>query len=213
MCTRTTGQKAPPGFPPRAGLLFFADQSPTLQSSLFRGVRSTSPESILTIVVMDSGLAPSGAPRNDDGWINHDFTFPRRGCARVLQLPCPSTEQRAQGRPGARAPAVSCASCTKKGAHEHTGSAETLRPSPRNGFTAYIALSLVTGFLATIAPRTNALAFVREKRLLLKGLDASIGAPEPHDFAVRVGAVRQERRHVHRISPRVRDDREPPLIG
>src|SRR6266481_671950 len=30
--------------------------------------------------------------------------------------------------------------CTKKNAHEHTGSAETLRHSPRNGFTAYAAL-------------------------------------------------------------------------
>jgi hypothetical protein len=39
----------------------------------------------------------------------------------------------------------------KEYAHEQTGSAETLRPSPRNGFTAYAALSLVTGFLATIA--------------------------------------------------------------
>src|ERR1700749_1969830 len=29
------------------------------------------------------------------------------------------------------------------GAHEHTGSAETLRPSLRNGFTTYSALSLV----------------------------------------------------------------------
>jgi hypothetical protein len=35
-------------------------------------------------------------------------------------------------------------------AHEHTGSAETLRPSPRNGFTAYFEFALVTGFLATI---------------------------------------------------------------
>ena len=34
------------------------------------------------------------------------------------------------------APAVSCAMCTRN-AHEHTGSAETLRPSLRNGFTAY----------------------------------------------------------------------------
>ena len=75
------------------------------------------------------------------------------------------------------APAVSCANCTRKCAHEHTGSAETLRPSPRNGFTAYSALSPVTGFVATVAP---------EKRLLLKELSASIGAPEPHDFAVRV---------------------------
>jgi len=42
------------------------------------------------------------------------------------------------------APAVSCARCTKENAHEHTGSAETLRHSPRNGFTAYIALSPAT---------------------------------------------------------------------
>jgi len=33
----------------------------------------------------------------------------------------------------------------------------------------------------------------------------------PHDFAVRLGAVRQERRRVHRIPSRVRDDREAPL--
>ncbi|MBR1122177.1 error-prone DNA polymerase [Bradyrhizobium lablabi] len=33
----------------------------------FRGSRSENPESILPMVVMDSGLAPSGAPRNDDG--------------------------------------------------------------------------------------------------------------------------------------------------
>ena len=68
-----------------------------------------------------------------------------------------------------------------KNAHEHTGSAESIRPSLRNGFTAYSVLSLVTGFLATIAP---------EKRLLLKELDASIGAPEPHDFTVRIARVR-----------------------
>ena len=42
------------------------------------------------------------------------------------------------------APAVSCAKRTKESAHEHTGSAETLRHSPRNGFTAYAALSPAT---------------------------------------------------------------------
>jgi hypothetical protein len=39
----------------------------------------------------------------------------------------------------------------KKCAHEHTGSAESIRPSLRNGFTAYSALSPVTGFVATVA--------------------------------------------------------------
>jgi hypothetical protein len=42
-------------------------------------------------------------------------------------------------------------------------------------------------------------------------LDASVGASGPHDFAVRFRAVRQRRIHVHRIPPRVRDDRETPL--
>ncbi|MEO6840592.1 MAG: hypothetical protein ABI192_07485, partial [Bradyrhizobium sp.] len=41
----------------------------------------------------------------------------------------------------------------KKGAHEHTGSAEAVRPSLRNGFTAYFVLSLATGFFVTIAAR------------------------------------------------------------
>jgi hypothetical protein len=42
-------------------------------------------------------------------------------------------------------------------------------------------------------------------------LDASVGASGPHDFAVRLSAVRQRHRHVHRIPSRVRDDRETPL--
>src|SRR5258708_19555575 len=42
------------------------------------------------------------------------------------------------------APAVSCAKLCEKNAHEHTGSAETLRHSPRNGLTAYAVLSPAT---------------------------------------------------------------------
>jgi hypothetical protein len=34
----------------------------------------------------------------------------------------------------------------------------------------------------------------------------------PHDFAVRLSAIRQRRIRVHRIPFRVRDDREPPLL-
>jgi hypothetical protein len=43
-------------------------------------------------------------------------------------------------------------------------------------------------------------------------LDASVEASGPHDFAVRISAVRQRRIRVHRIPSRVRDDREPPLL-
>jgi hypothetical protein len=42
-------------------------------------------------------------------------------------------------------------------------------------------------------------------------LDASVEASGPHVFAVRINAVRYRHLHVHRIPPRVRDDREPPL--
>jgi hypothetical protein len=71
----------------------------------------------------------------------------------------------------------------QKNAHEHTGSAETLRPSPRNGFTAYNALSPVTGLFATVIP----------EKLASQELDASIGAPGPHDFAVRIARARLSR--------------------
>src|SRR5258705_7039641 len=96
-------------------------------------------------------------------------------CARgLLELsPSEATRGRREDRVHA-APAVSCANCTKENAHEHTGSAETLRPSPRNGFTAYIALSLATGLSCH-----HRLAGLTAK------LDASVGASGPHDFAVR----------------------------
>src|SRR5258705_755444 len=42
------------------------------------------------------------------------------------------------------APAVSCAKMRKEDAHEHTGSAEALRHSLRNGFTDYAVLSPAT---------------------------------------------------------------------
>jgi hypothetical protein len=57
--------------------------------------------------------------------------------------------------------------------------AESIRHSLRNGFTTYSALSLVIGFLATIAGRTY------------RQLDASTEASGPHAFAVHVSHARQ----------------------
>src|SRR6185312_9444347 len=51
------------------------------------------------------------------------------------------------------APAVSRAICANKNAHEHTGQRETLRPSLRNGFTAYFVLSPENGSFASVATR------------------------------------------------------------
>jgi hypothetical protein len=38
----------------------------------------------------------------------------------------------------------------QENAHEHTGSAEAVRPSLRDGFTVSFVLSPVIGFLATV---------------------------------------------------------------
>ena len=65
-------------------------------------------------------------------------------------------KQRAQGRPGARCTRGLMCNIVRSGAHEHTGSAETLRPSLRNGFTAY----------AVISPATN--SSVCHRRLRIK---------------------------------------------
>src|SRR5207237_3292991 len=51
-----------------------------------------------------------------------------------------SRPRRAQGRPGARCTRGLVCNGTKKCAHEHTGPAESIRPSLRNGLTAYGAL-------------------------------------------------------------------------
>jgi hypothetical protein len=45
-----------------------------------------------------------------------------------------------------------CKNAQTKSAHEHTGSAESIRPSLRNGVTTYIVLSPVTGLFATVIP-------------------------------------------------------------
>src|SRR5947199_6502166 len=48
-------------------------------------------------------------------------------------------------------------------------------------------------------------------RVVNAKLDASVEASGPHDFAVRISNVRQRCLRVHRIPPRVRDDRDTPL--
>jgi hypothetical protein len=60
--------------------------------------------------------------------------------------------------------------------------------SLRDGFSGYFVLSPVTGLFCH-----------RRLRNSFRKLDASVGASGPHDFAVRVGAVRRQPLRVHRI--------------
>src|SRR3954469_5283099 len=99
------------------------------------------------------------------------------------------------------APAVSRAIAHSKNAHEHTGSAETLRPSLRSGFTAYFVLSPVNGSFATVDP---------QEALLPKELDASKRRQDHPTSPYASRALVFCAIRVHRIPPRVRDDREPP---
>src|SRR6202048_1507292 len=76
------------------------------------------------------------------------------------------------------APAVPCAKCTKKCAHEHTGSAEAIRNSLRNGFTAYAALSPATNSFCQRRWRINGFAEPGWACENLRQLDTSNGCQD-----------------------------------
>ena len=81
----------------------------------------------------------------------------------------PSTNERAQGRPGAsRRPR---SACNKKARGRTTGSAEIARPSLRDGFNAY-----------TCSPRGPACLPPSPASSSLRRLGLSTGRPGPHDF-------------------------------
>jgi hypothetical protein len=119
--------------------------------------------------------------------------------ARVLLFTSALSNQRAQGTPDARCTRGLACNLHKRNAHEHTGSAEAIRHSLRNGFTAYSVLSPVNGLSCHRCAANKSAT-----------RDASVAASEPHAFAVRFSAVRQGHISVHRISTHVRDDRERP---
>src|SRR5438477_3609782 len=130
----------------------------------------------------------------------HTSAFSRRENARALPT---TTLEKIEGagnagcalHPQSRVQKVKS---TRGSHHRFTGAA---RHSPRNGFNGF--LRALPGDRACLPPSFSG---------SLRQLDASVGASEPHDFAVRLGAVRQKHHYVHRIPPRVRDDRETPLI-
>src|SRR5229473_1754668 len=65
-------------------------------------------------------------------------------CARVVPYRSPLLHERAQGMPDARCTRGLVCKIVQRSAHEHTGSAEAIRHSLRNGLTAYAALSPAT---------------------------------------------------------------------
>jgi hypothetical protein len=179
-----------------------------------------------------NGLLRRFAPRNDGCNCRHTFAIPRRDSPGVyMYLRALMIRGRGECRMRA-APAVSCAKCTKENAHEHTGSAEAIRHSLRNGFTAYSALSPATNSFCHRHRRIS--GFARPGRVCenLRRFSTSNGCQDhttsPYASAPFVWYAvssltcpknppcdddRARRCRVHRIPPRVNDDRETPLFG
>src|SRR6186997_3133855 len=102
--------------------------------------------------------------------------------ARGLHFRLPSENSEGAGKTGCLLhPRSRVRFALDKTAHEHTGQRETLRPSLRNGFTAYFVLF----------PENGSFASVATQEINPAQLNASTAAPEPHDFAVRSSHTRQ----------------------
>jgi hypothetical protein len=104
--------------------------------------------------------------------------------------------------PGAQCTRSLVCEVVVKNAHEY--SQRSHRKSPgipaRNGLRLIPRSPWRPGFLATIAGGS------------LRRLDTSVGVSGPHGFAVRkLSALVSRAARVHRIQPRVRDDRDTPL--
>src|SRR4051812_33006601 len=108
--------------------------------------------------------------------------------------------------PGARCTRGLVCQMGRKGAHEHTGSAETLRHPPRNGFTAYFVLSPVSGVFATV------IAWDLPRNLTPRSRRQD-HTTSPYVLAISSGEKTRltPRRPSHPL-PNVRDDRETPLL-
>src|SRR5881394_1485368 len=102
-------------------------------------------------------------------------------------------------------PGAQCARSLACKIKKHTSIVTTVTP-----VTPGIPRAMVLTVSFALSPVTGLYCHCRQQVTTCR-LDASVGASGPHDFAVRVSSVRQRCLCVHRIPPRVRDDREPPL--
>jgi hypothetical protein len=88
--------------------------------------------------------------RNDGGY---SFAISRRIAPEVCNFVCPLRNRGRREDRVLAAPAISRAICAKQKCTRAYRAAATLRPSLRNGFTAYFVLSPVNGSFATVAPQ------------------------------------------------------------
>jgi len=203
-------------------------------SSLHVIARSVSDEAIHSFFAQRDGLLRFA--RNDVVGIRLNFRTPdARQQSRGMI--CPSFAKGLPIRRGSRgcrvraAPAVSRAKQCVTDAHEHTGSAETLRHPPRNGLTAYAVLTPATNSSCHRRCRLEA-ETIRSDRSSHRQLGTSNGcrvhtvlpyASAPFIWRARLAHGKPALRPIarptlprpphptlHRIPPRVRDDGQRP---
>src|SRR5215217_2364307 len=121
--------------------------------------------------------------------------------ARGLHLVCPLRDRGRREDRVLAAPAVSRAICANKAAHEHTGQRE------HSGLPCAMALRLTS-----CSSRRTALLPPSPRRKLPRNLTPAPRRPKHTTSPYASGAYVYRAICVHRISPRVRDDREAPLI-
>src|SRR6202140_5768983 len=126
------------------------------------------------------------------------------GAQRARGIDKTSAPKRAWGMPGAQCPRSLVCAVVVQDAHEY--SLRSHRKSPgipaRNGFNGFVRS--LPGDRAFLSPSSL-------RSLLLKNLTPASRRQDHTILPSASGAVRQKRRRGHRIPPRVRDDREPPL--
>ncbi len=133
----------------------------------------------------------------------HSFAIsPRDAREFCLKIPPSSCRGRRECR-ALDAPAASRAIKNKAHERSHHGHTGFTRHSPRNGFNGF--LRALPGDRACLPPSPAEVAF--------RKLDASVGASGPHDFAVRISALRLARLRVHRIPCRVDKVGQRPSFG
>src|SRR5258708_21315164 len=127
----------------------------------------------------------ASAPRNDV--VSSDSSFKEQMCVRILAAGfaralrhlSPPTKAEGAGKTGCALHPRSRVQDVHKNTHTSIQVQRRHPAFPAQWFTAYFALSPVTGLFATVTCGS------------LHKLDASIGAPGPHDFAVRISRARQ----------------------
>src|SRR5207302_3812711 len=93
---------------------------------------------------------PSAQLRTRRVTTEYEAAISRRWSPEVCIVVCPPRNQRAQGRPGACCTRGLACDLRKQKCTRAYRAAGTLRPSLRNGFTAYSELSPVNGSFATV---------------------------------------------------------------